>query len=154
MKKKRFGENMNDEKMNEMTNNILMLPPFFQRVVSSKERKSKPPIYYQVIDMLEREGDLPISVIGNRLFMSRPNMTWNIDKLVADGMVKRVADKKDRRVTRISVTPDGREFHKKSHEQVNKNIKINLAHLSDKEFEELYHCMKTIKKVLLKIQDI
>lgn len=142
---------MNEEKMNEMTDNILMLPPFFQKVTSSKGSKSKTPIYYQVISMLEQEGDLPISVIGDRLFMSRPNMTWNINKLVADGMVKRVADKKDRRVTRVSVTSEGKEFHKKSHEQVKKDIEINLSSLSDEDFEKLYQCMKTIKKVLLKI---
>lgn len=140
--------------MNEMTDNILMIPPFFQKVTSSKERKHKTPIYYQVIHMLEQEGDLPISVIGDRLFMSRPNMTWNIDKLVNDGMVKRVPDKKDRRVTLVSVTPEGKEFLKKSRKQVKKDIEMNLSPLSDKEFEELYNCMKTIKKVLLKIQDV
>lgn len=145
---------MNNEKMNEMADNILMLPVFFQKVVSSKERNNKAPIYYQVICMLEQEGDLPISVIGDRLFISRPNMTWNINKLVADGMVKRIADKKDRRVTKISVTPEGKEFLEKSRNQVNNYIEMNLSPLSDKEFEELYQCTKTIKKVLLKIQDV
>jgi Transcriptional regulators len=145
---------MDDKKMNELTDNILMLPAFYQKVVSSKQRKFKSPIYYQVICMLEREGDLPMSVIGDKLFMSRPHMTWNIDKLVTNGMVERVADEKDRRVIKISVTPKGKEFLKKSRKQVNEYIEMNLSSLSDNEFEELYNSMKTIKKVLLKIRQV
>ncbi|MEA4957298.1 hypothetical protein SDC9_08397 [bioreactor metagenome] len=143
---------MKDRKMNELTDNILMLPAFYQKVVSSKNRKFKSPIYYQIICILEREGNLPMSVIGDKLFLSRPNMTWNIDKLVNDGIVQRIADEKDRRVIKISLTPKGRDFMKKSRIQVNKDIKMNLSSLSDEEFKDLYNGVKIIKKILFKIR--
>lgn len=147
---------MDDKKLDEMVDNLLLFPLFFQKISSSKEiiRKQKLPAYFQILDMLERGGDLPISVIGSRLFISRPNMTWTVDKLVADGMVERVADNKDRRVIRVSITPQGEQFIKESREDVNKNIKKNLSTLHDEELEELFHSAGNIKKVLLKIQDV
>ncbi len=93
-----------------------------------------------------------MSVIGDKLFLSRPNMTWNIDKLVNDGIVQRIADEKDRRVIKISLTPKGRDFMKKSRIQVNKDIKMNLSSLSDEEFKDLYNGVKIIKKILFKIR--
>jgi len=146
---------MDNEKMDEMVVNFLIFPVFFQKIVSSKEalRKQKIPSYYPILQMLEQEGDLPISVIGSRLYYSRPNMTWNINKLVEDGMVKRIADEKDGRIIRVSITPKGREFIKKSRKQVDKYIKKNLSPLSNEELEELYHSAQSIKKVLLKIQE-
>lgn len=140
--------------MKTITDNIFILPAFFQKVSSSKERKHKSPIYYQILLMLEEEGDLPISQISSKLFMSRPNMTWSINKLVEDGVVKRVADAKDGRVVRVSITPQGNEFLKKSRVQLDKYIRMNLSPLNDQEIEELYNCLETTKKLLSKIQDI
>lgn len=45
--------------------------------------------------------------IGKRLILTASNMTKQLDKLIAEGMVERFALKGDRRVNLIKITPEG-----------------------------------------------
>lgn len=56
-------------------------------------------------------SDEPLALgdIAARLSCVRSNMTQLIDKLEADGLVRRVADPADRRSVRAALTPLGRE---------------------------------------------
>lgn len=45
--------------------------------------------------------------IGKRLILTASNMTKQLDKLIAEGMVERFALKGDRRVNLIKITPKG-----------------------------------------------
>lgn len=51
--------------------------------------------------------------IGKRLILTASNMTKQLDKLIAEGMVERFALKGDRRVNLIKITPTGAELLKK-----------------------------------------
>ncbi|HEX8835084.1 MAG TPA: MarR family transcriptional regulator [Abditibacteriaceae bacterium] len=50
------------------------------------------------------------SELGNRLMLSKAPITGVVDRLERDGHVKRVDDAKDRRVSRIVMTPAGEEI--------------------------------------------
>ena len=144
-------------KMETMLDDLLIyFPIFYQKVRTSKDFKEKQTsaAYYQIMGLLMDQGSLPISVIGDYLYISRPNMTSHIDKLVSDGMVERKGDEKDRRITLISITPEGRTFMKKARVKVEENMLNNLSSLSDAEMEELFTAVKTIKKLLFKIKDV
>ncbi|WP_394700847.1 MarR family winged helix-turn-helix transcriptional regulator [uncultured Methanobacterium sp.] len=144
-------------KMETMLDDLLIyFPIFYQKVRTSKDFKEKQTsaAYYQIMGLLMDQGSLPISVIGDYLYISRPNMTSHIDKLVLDGMVERKGDEKDRRITLISITPEGMDFMKKARVKVEENMLINLSSLSDAEMEELFTAVKTIKKLLFKIKDV
>ncbi len=144
-------------KMETMLDDLLIyFPIFYQKVRTSKDFKNKQTsaAYYQIMGLLMDLGSLPISVIGDYLYISRPNMTSHIDKLVSDGMVEREGDKKDRRITLISITPEGKKFMKKARVKVEENMLNNLSSLSDAEMEELFTAVKTIKKLLFKIKDV
>lgn len=144
-------------KMETMLDDLLIyFPIFYQKVRTSKDFKEKQTsaAYYQIMGLLMDLGSLPISVIGDYLYISRPNMTSHIDKLVRDGMVERKGDEKDRRITLISITPEGIDFMKKARVKVEENMLNNLSSLSDDEMEELFTAVKTIKKLLFKIKDV
>nr|WP_319373271.1 MarR family transcriptional regulator [uncultured Methanobacterium sp.] len=144
-------------KMETMLDDLLIyFPIFYQKVRTSKDFKEKQTsaAYYQIMGLLMDQGSLPISVIGDYLYISRPNMTSHIDKLVSDGRVERKGDEKDRRVTLISITPEGMEFMKKARVKVEENMLNNLSSLSDAEMEELFTAVTTIKKLLFKIRDV
>lgn len=147
---------MEKERMKKMLDDFLVyFPVFYQKVISSKDFHSKQTSasYYQILGVLEHNESLPISVVGGILFISRPNMTSHIDKLVKDGMVERIPDEKDRRITRIKISPAGRKFIKESRVIVEKNILKNLSALNSEEFEELYQAIKTVKATLMKIEE-
>jgi|UPI00068C3D91 MarR family 2-MHQ and catechol resistance regulon transcriptional repressor len=51
------------------------------------------------------EEGLPLSELGERMLVSRANITGLIDRLQRDGLVVRAVDPKDRRVIRAQLTP-------------------------------------------------
>lgn len=67
---------------------------------------------FGVLDHLVRAGEpLPLSELAVRQSCVRSNMTQLVDRLEADGLVRRVDDPADRRAVRAEITPPGRERH-------------------------------------------
>jgi DNA-binding MarR family transcriptional regulator len=63
---------------------------------------------YQAIDALARAGEpLTLSELAGSLKCVRSNITQLVDRLEADGLVRRVDDPADRRAVRAVVTPLG-----------------------------------------------
>jgi len=54
------------------------------------------------------EGGLKMSALSKQLLVSNGNVTGIVDRLVADGLIQRVAVKDDRRAVRVSLTQKGR----------------------------------------------
>jgi DNA-binding MarR family transcriptional regulator len=65
---------------------------------------------YGVLDQLVAAGEpLALSELAARLSCVRSNMTQLVDRLEADGLVRRVDHPDDRRCIRAELTPQGRE---------------------------------------------
>jgi DNA-binding MarR family transcriptional regulator len=65
---------------------------------------------FSVLAELARSGEaLPLSELAARLSCVRSNMTQLVDRLEADGLVRRTDDPTDRRTVRAILTPSGRE---------------------------------------------
>jgi DNA-binding MarR family transcriptional regulator len=66
---------------------------------------------YEALMLLSftRRGALPLGKIGERLQVHRTSVTNIVDKLEADGLVRRVPHAEDRRATLAEITPAGRE---------------------------------------------
>ena len=67
---------------------------------------------FSVLSQLVSEREpLPLSELANRLSCVRSNITQLVDRLEADGLVRRVDDPADRRSVRAELTPSGRQRH-------------------------------------------
>ena len=65
---------------------------------------------FSVLSELAKSRDaLPLSELAARLSCVRSNMTQLVDRLEADGLVRRTDDPSDRRAVRAALTPLGRE---------------------------------------------
>ena len=66
---------------------------------------------YEALMLLSftRTGALPLGKIGERLQVHRTSVTNIVDKLEADGLVRRVPHAEDRRATLAAITDAGRE---------------------------------------------
>jgi DNA-binding MarR family transcriptional regulator len=65
---------------------------------------------YEALMLLSftRAGALPLGKIGERLQVHRTSVTNIVDKLEADGLVRRVPHAEDRRTTLAEITDEGR----------------------------------------------
>ena len=65
---------------------------------------------FGVLKALAEAGDsLPLSQLAQRIQCVRSNITQLVDRLEADGLVRRLDDPDDRRVVRAALTQAGRE---------------------------------------------
>lgn len=148
---------MKEKEFEKMVDNILIYNQLFYRKIktSISEEKSlkygRTDGYYQILGILVSLGPLPISEIGRLLYISKPNMTPLIDKLVDDGRVKRSRSNEDRRVVNVEITEEGKKFLFEARKVVEANIKENLSNLNEKELETLNESLENIKKLALKI---
>lgn len=76
---------------------------------------------YGVLEQLVRAGEpLALSDLAARLSCVRSNMTQLVDRLEAEGLVRRVNDPDDRRCIRAELTAEGRERQIAGAEQLRK----------------------------------
>jgi DNA-binding MarR family transcriptional regulator len=144
---------MEQEKLSEFTDDIISIKPFFYKSFGRPGylNSNITPGAYYVLHLLAREGELSMTEIGEKLFISKPNVTTLIDKLIEKGFTERLADKKDRRIIKIKVTRKGLAFVEKSKKEFSHQVKKKLLTLSDEELKKLCVSFQTIKEILTKI---
>ena len=76
---------------------------------------------YEALMLLSftRAGALPLGKIGERLQVHRTSVTNIVDKLEADGLVRRVPHAEDRRATLAEITEAGRDTARRATEALN-----------------------------------
>jgi DNA-binding MarR family transcriptional regulator len=76
---------------------------------------------YEALMLLSftRAGALPLGKIGERLQVHRTSVTNIVDKLEADGLVRRVPHAEDRRATLAEITAPGRDRAARATEALN-----------------------------------
>jgi len=76
---------------------------------------------FGALSHLVKEGEpLSLSECATKMTCVRSNITQLVDRLEADGLVRRVEDPQDRRAVRAVVTPLGKERHAAGVRQVEK----------------------------------
>jgi DNA-binding MarR family transcriptional regulator len=154
-----MSDYVKDQDFKKMVDNILIYYPLFYRKIktSMSDEKAlkygKSDGYYQILGILINSEPLPISEVGKKLQISKPNMTPLIDKLVKDGFVNRSRSEKDRRIVNIGISKEGRKFLLDAREVVEENIKENLKNLDENDLDILNESLETIRKLIFKIEN-
>ena len=93
---------------------------------------------YEALMLLSftRAGALPLGKIGERLQVHRTSVTNIIDKLEADGLVRRVPHAEDRRATLAEITDEGRAAARAATEVLNAES-FGIASLPPRDLERL-----------------
>jgi DNA-binding MarR family transcriptional regulator len=101
---------------------------------------------YEALMLLSftRAGTLPLGKVGERLQVHRTSVTNIIDKLEADGLVRRVPHEVDRRTTLAEITDAGREVAGRATELLNADA-FGLAALGEDEQERLTELLRTLR---------
>ncbi len=83
--------------------------------------------------------------IADELGISSPATTAIIDRLIADKLITRSEDTKDRRIVRISMTPTGKKSFEKTREVLYTAINTRVSILSDTEQHELARILQKLQ---------
>jgi DNA-binding MarR family transcriptional regulator len=101
---------------------------------------------YEALMLLSftREGRLPLGKIGERLQVHRTSVTNIIDKLEADGLVRRIPHADDRRATLAEITAAGREVAKRGTEALN-GASFGIGALPSEDLEQLTTILRALR---------
>ena len=108
-------------------------------------------IHMDIMFILNRFGQLTMSDIANRLFISKPYNTLLVDKLIELGLVERLPNPKDRRIINIRLTEKGLGYLNEFKKSNKENIKRRLSVLKPGELKQLLSSLQNIKEIITKI---
>ena len=125
-----------------------LLTKAFDRSMRSKTNLNPGSLF--VLGVLSRNGMLSMSEIGCRLSMQKPHITGLVDKLVAENLVERLYDPKDRRIVNVNITEKGMvDFNAIKHE-ISQELRLKLEKLDTETLETLSLASKQVKDILIK----
>lgn len=123
-----------------------------QRIVMSATERALAPLgltfaRYEALVLLafSRSGRLPLGKMGARLQVHPTSVTNAIDRLEAQGLVRRIADPNDRRSTLAEITPAGREAVERATGAV-AGGQFGLAMLAEADLRELSQILRHVRR--------
>ena len=95
--------------------------------------------------LAQASGEITMTELAHRVFLSRAGMTKMVDRMETEGLVRRKPSKADRRVISTVLTEQGRRVVRRSWKLLEPWVARNFrAHLSDKEVIELGGALKSL----------
>ena len=144
---------MDGIKLSALAVNIVLINPILYRKMGKPVPMNSditPGGYYAML-CLKRHDALSMSNLGEKLLISKPNVSALINKLIAKGLVLRATDKHDRRIIMIRLSSKGIQFVEKNSKKYQNQIIKRLMSLSDEELELLSVSLQNVKDILSKI---
>lgn len=108
--------------------------------------------HFAIMVTLNDMGTLPVSAIGEKLLIPKPQMTYFLNKLISLGIVERLPDARDRRIINVVLTNKGKTVLEECRELIRDNIRNKLAYLKDDELEELSVSLSKLSGILSKLE--
>ena len=145
---------MNNSHLNNISDNLYILLLSLNRQVFNPSELTKkfnaPHSHIKVLFYLIHHGPTSISKMAKDLYISKPNMTPVLDKLVEDGLVNRYYDPNDRRVIRVETTSKACNFLKSGEEHIKSLLKERLLNLDEEDLSNLSNSLETLITIIRK----
>lgn len=102
---------------------------------------------YAILFHATEEG-VPLSYICQEMLADNSNLTRLVDRLEARGLVRRAPDPRDRRVTLVQLTPQGKALIDELRPRHRAYVERRMSHLSHEQLSAMYDAMKTLYDAL------
>lgn len=107
-----------------------------------------------LLSVLLRKGPTKMSEIGKLLKVTKPNITFLVDKMEEQGLIKREKDDSDRRITNICLTENGKKSIEEKKSALYKKIAGKLDLLTEEDIKDLNQALETSFDILGKLYDV
>jgi len=94
---------------------------------------------------IQTEEDIPMKKVADFFHITPPSATALVDNLAKAGMIKRIPDKKDRRLTKLIITTKGKNFLEKGQKEIFIKVKKVLSCLTENEQDQM---LKIYQKII------
>ncbi len=136
-----------------MESNIWLLDKYADRLrIDQGQLSGLPRQQMSILVRLHQGGRALLKDIARREYVSAPNLCAVFRKLEADGLVLRTVDENDRRNTWYAVTPRGADLANGALEIFRSSVEKMFANISKDDETELTNALKTMNKILSKME--
>ncbi len=144
-----MAEDIRDRAANAL---LALIPLYYKNVIRHRPSINGIQVaQLHTLGVLMKFRSMPMSEIGNRLYISRPYMTRLASLMIADGLVERRPDPGDRRVINLAITEKGKKYLRQSITWYRKDLKENLSGLNDSDIGKLCTAMEDAYQILSKL---
>jgi len=148
-----------EEILEKVATDLLSILPLIFREIRRKLIKTTladidagiTPHHFEIIRLLEKEGKLHVTEIGDRLQIARAQMTKLIDKLVDLELVERQTDVADRRTCTITLSTRGKAVLEEHRASIMNAIRETMGQLSDEDLQDLSDTLRKLQDTLAKL---
>ena len=106
------------------------------------------PSMLSALSTIERHGQMTLSELAAHERVTPPTVTTVVGRLEGAGLVVRQTDAADKRVTRISLSPEGRRFVEASRSRKTAYLAKRLGRLDPEELVALERAVEILERVL------
>jgi DNA-binding MarR family transcriptional regulator len=104
------GPRSPDVDLGDLAGSLRLSVTRLARLLRQQDQSGLAPTLTAALATIAREGPLTLGELAVAEQVTAPSITKVVEKLEARGFVTRHTDERDRRVTRVQVTPAGRKF--------------------------------------------
>lgn len=149
---------MDEKLLDSVTQEMLRLFPLLEGKIirvgfRSMERDWKvAPHHFMILKMLSHAGPMPVSEIGGSHDIPKSHMTYLVDRLEEMKLVERQPDTKDRRVVKVSLTPEGERTLAGCEAVLRENAHQRLSSLAEADLNQLSESLKRVREIVAKVE--
>lgn len=107
-------------------------------------------VQFKILQYLSDSERITLSQISCCLGMSVPNTSREVRKLFEKSLIRKITDEHDKRVSFITLSPEGAELMNAAFARLKKKISAKYAHLKSTEIDEVIKALAMISEKLLK----
>ncbi len=144
---------MKKSEIDSIIDNLFKFLPIVHRKLlrPALEGASVSRLHLAVMGILHEAGPLPVSEVGKRLLVSKPQMTSLITGLIKLGLVERNPGTADRRIINVSLTAKGRSDLDERKALVRRSLERKLSGLEKGEIERLCASLRDLVEIASKL---
>jgi MarR family transcriptional regulator, organic hydroperoxide resistance regulator len=140
-----------EEHMIEVRNLFVQI---FNKMVKGSRRISDMPVtlsQMKALTAFHDDREYSMTELSKNALVKMPSMTEMVDRLEAEGVLKRVRDTQDRRVVKVGLTDKGRKIHAQFIGRRREEMGGFFGKLTTKDQDELLVSLRKVSVLLKKI---
>jgi DNA-binding MarR family transcriptional regulator len=132
-----------------------LIPLLKKHFLLTPERVEYGPVtssHFPLLFMLYLGAPLTMTEAAKRLGLSKPHMTLQVETLVEEGLIERIANPEDRRSITIRLTEKGNDLTRHLEGLMEEKALKVFSALSDETLEKTIHALWTLREVMAKTE--
>jgi DNA-binding MarR family transcriptional regulator len=141
---------MNKEKLveNIMTSGFQM----YKRLSNGINAPGIPRGQFELLYSISFENGKPMKYYGEKLMISKPNLSVMADRLIEQGYAERIFDPNDRRIIILNVTMMGQEFLDTQVKRIKEEMLRGFDSLTNEDAQRLNEIIDEMKYIFNKLE--